>query len=93
MITGPAASNLTTDDVASSGTILGACGAEITDIVQKTHLAEDPNKIPLLFMADIIHGYKTIYLYLSVWVQHLTKRLRKNVAKWLQKKSQLAEYI
>lgn len=62
MITGPAAAfNLTADDVASIGSVLGACGAEITDRIQKTHLAEDPNKIPLVLMADIIHGYKTIY--------------------------------
>ena len=62
MITGPAAAfNLTAEDVASIGTVLGACGAELTNKIQDTHLAEDPHKIPLLLMADIIHGYKTVY--------------------------------
>ncbi len=33
---------------------------EMRDI-QARHLAEDRNKIPLMFMMDVIHGYKTIY--------------------------------
>lgn len=62
MITGPSAAfNLESDDAACVGTIQSVCGAEITDKIQKLHLQEDPNKIPLLFMSDIIHGYKTIY--------------------------------
>jgi len=62
MITGPSAAfNLDPDDAACVGTIQSLCGAEITVKAQNVHLAEDPNKIPLLFMADIIHGYKTIY--------------------------------
>ena len=62
MITGPAAAfKLKSEDAACAGTIQSLCGAEITLRAQNVHLAEDPNKIPLLFMADIIHGYKTIY--------------------------------
>ncbi len=33
---------------------------EVKDI-QDRHMAEDRNKIPLLFMMDVIHGYRTIY--------------------------------
>jgi len=29
--------------------------------IQKKHLEEDKNKIPMLFMMDVIHGYRTIY--------------------------------
>lgn len=29
--------------------------------LQKKHMEEDPNKIPLLFMMDVIHGYKTAF--------------------------------
>lgn len=34
--------------------------AEVVDI-QSAHLSQDPNQIPLLFMMDVIHGYRTIY--------------------------------
>ena len=33
---------------------------EVKDIQDK-HMREDRNKIPLMFMMDVIHGYKTIY--------------------------------
>ena len=29
--------------------------------IQKNHLEHDPNKIPMMFMADVIHGYATIF--------------------------------
>ncbi|MBR6777658.1 MAG: beta-glucosidase, partial [Clostridia bacterium] len=29
--------------------------------IQKKHLENDPHKIPMLFMMDIIHGYRTIF--------------------------------
>ena len=29
--------------------------------IQKKHLEEDPNRIPMIFMMDVIHGFRTIY--------------------------------
>lgn len=43
------------------GSVLNFHGADEMIAIQKKHLAEDPNKIPLLFMMDVIHGYRTIY--------------------------------
>ncbi|WP_221566786.1 beta-glucosidase BglX [Alkalihalobacillus sp. TS-13] len=61
-ITGPMAEmGITKDVVNNSGSVLGASGAEMTRKIQQTHLEENRLGIPLLFMSDIIHGYKTIF--------------------------------
>lgn len=61
-VTGPATElGLSADDVASIGTVLNFSGAEEMKKAQKAHLDADPNKIPMLFMMDVIHGYRTIY--------------------------------
>ena len=61
-ITGPEQEvSLTRADVASAGSTLNFENAAEGIRVQKEHLELDPNKIPLLFMHDVIHGYKTIY--------------------------------
>ncbi|MGP4078725.1 beta-glucosidase BglX [Pseudalkalibacillus sp. R45] len=61
-ITGPMAEmGITKDVIINSGSVLGASGAKTTKNIQKTHLKENRLGIPLLFMADIIHGYKTIF--------------------------------
>ncbi|MCC5889740.1 MAG: beta-glucosidase BglX [Alkalibacterium sp.] len=44
-----------------AGSILGASGAESTRKIQDVYLEKSRLKIPLLFMADVIHGYKTIF--------------------------------
>ena len=62
LVTGPANDlNLKKEDIASTGSILGTTGAKALTEIQNEHLIIDPNKIPLLFMADIIHGHTTIY--------------------------------
>ncbi|KWX77443.1 beta-glucosidase BglX [Paenibacillus jilunlii] len=43
------------------GSVLGIAGAEKMMAVQKEHLASNRLGIPLLFMADIVHGFKTIF--------------------------------
>ncbi|GGN92813.1 beta-glucosidase BglX [Saccharibacillus kuerlensis] len=61
-ITGPLeAMGITEETVASSGSILGYAGAAGAIAVQKAHLQKNPHGIPLLFMADIVHGFKTIF--------------------------------
>ncbi len=46
---------------ASIGSVLNCDNAEDMIYIQTEHLKNDPHKIPLLFMADIIHGFKTIF--------------------------------
>ncbi|WP_409273515.1 glycoside hydrolase family 3 N-terminal domain-containing protein [Neobacillus sp. SCS-31] len=61
-ITGPIADmGINEDTVINSGSILGASGAKEVVNIQKVFLEENPHGIPLLFMADIIHGFKTIF--------------------------------
>ena len=43
-----------------AGSVLGMDGADKIRAVQEKYMEEHPHHIPLLFMADIIHGYKTI---------------------------------
>ena len=61
-ITGPAARlGLDAEAVASVGSILNFRGAEEMIAAQRQHMELDPNKIPLIFMLDVIHGFRTIY--------------------------------
>ena len=43
------------------GSTLNAFGAETLMDLQKKHMARSRLGIPLIFMADIVHGYKTIF--------------------------------
>lgn len=43
------------------GSVLNVVGAKKVVQIQKSYLEKSRHKIPLLFMADIIYGYKTIY--------------------------------
>ncbi len=45
----------------TSGSVLGIGSAQEMIRVQKEYLSNSRHKIPLMFMADIIHGYKTIF--------------------------------
>ncbi|GAM14765.1 beta-glucosidase BglX [Mesobacillus selenatarsenatis] len=62
-ITGPLASmNISEENVLNTGSVLGASGGAKEAIsIQKAHLKKNRLGIPLLFMADVIHGYKTIF--------------------------------
>ncbi len=61
-ITGPL-NHLGLDDESMKrvGTVLGLRGAEACIKLQSDHLAADRNKIPMVFMRDIIHGCRTVY--------------------------------
>ncbi len=43
------------------GSILNFKNVGEVRAIQEKHLSEDRNKIPLMFMMDVIHGYRTIY--------------------------------
>ncbi len=45
------------EDVDCCGSVLNITGAALTRRVQEEHLKKDPNRIPLLFMRDVIHGF------------------------------------
>lgn len=61
-ITGPMASlGITEETVRNAGSVLGMAGAQETIRVQRTHLERNRLGIPLLMMADIVHGFKTIF--------------------------------
>lgn len=60
-ITGPMA-ELGIDEtmIENSGTVLGASGAKEVRKIQEEYLKKNRHGIPLLFMADVIHGYRTV---------------------------------
>jgi beta-glucosidase len=62
LITGPMeAMGITRDTVSNAGSVLGMAGAAEVIAVQRTHLENNRLGIPLLMMADIVHGFKTIF--------------------------------
>ncbi|GGC95295.1 beta-glucosidase [Thalassobacillus devorans] len=61
-ITGPMVNmNIDEEDIKNTGSVLGASGAKETNNIQKIHMEESRLGIPLLFMSDIIHGFRTIF--------------------------------
>ena len=61
-ITGPASKlHITEDDAHLSGSVLNFIGAKDMKEIQDSAMKVQPHGIPLLFMQDVIHGYRTIY--------------------------------
>ena len=61
-ITGPAAEfSMDADQPYRTGSVLGEAGAEHLRDLQDRMMAKQPHGIPALFMADVIHGYKTAF--------------------------------
>lgn len=46
---------------ANAGSLLGFSGARRVLDVQRIHMEKNCNHIPLLFMTDVIHGYRTVF--------------------------------
>lgn len=85
-ITGPLKEHgLSAQMVADAGSVLGLSGAEELIKVQKSYLENSRLQIPLLFMADIIHGYRTIFPIplglASSWSPELMKEASEVAAK------------
>ena len=53
--------NLNEEKIFNAGSVLGIGSAKDMIEVQTKYLEKSRHKIPLVFMADIIHGYKTIF--------------------------------
>lgn len=61
-ITGPSTvTEFNEEEKYALGSVLNFNGIEDAKKIQKQYLERNRNKIPLLFMQDVIHGYKTIY--------------------------------
>ena len=61
-LTGPLTElNITEENLTNIGSTLNYFGAEKTMELQKRYMEKNRHHIPLLFMADIIYGYKTIF--------------------------------
>lgn len=61
-ITGPAMEmGLTSEDLRLAGSYLSIIGAEKIRALQMEHMANHPHHIPLILMADIINGYRTVF--------------------------------
>lgn len=49
------------DEINSAGSILGGSGAALLRKIQDAYIKKHPHHIPLLFMADVINGYRTLF--------------------------------
>lgn len=62
IVTGPVAKiGINKDKIYQTGSILNTSGAKELKQLQKRYLDNNQKKIPMLFMADIINGFKTIF--------------------------------
>ncbi len=61
-VTGPMTSlGLKEEDLKTVGSVLNFKNVEEVIEIQRKHLEQDRNKIPMTFMMDVVHGYKTIF--------------------------------
>ena len=61
-VTGPMTDmGLRREDLKYVGSVLNFESAKEVCAIQSKHLEEDRNQIPMMFMMDVIHGYRTIY--------------------------------
>lgn len=61
-ITGPEnTAGYTEEEVWRAGSVLNAAGAVSIMELQKSYMEKQPHHIPLLFMLDVINGYRTIF--------------------------------
>lgn len=61
-MTGPAQElGLTQADIDRCGSIFNIRSAQQRIEIQNAHMQRDPNRIPLVFMQDVIHGFRTVY--------------------------------
>ena len=62
LATGPMADmNLTESQVRCAGSILSTVGAAKLRKLQESYMEKQPHHIPMIFMADVINGYRTVF--------------------------------
>lgn len=60
--TGPAMElGISSEDIRLAGSCLSVTGAKTICEIQRNHIEKHPHNIPMLFMADIINGYHTVF--------------------------------
>ena len=60
--TGPAVElGISSEDIRLAGSCLSVTGAKTICEIQRNHIEKHPHNIPMLFMADIINGYHTVF--------------------------------
>ena len=72
--------------VEQSGSVLNVVGADQVRQIQKAHM--EKSKIPLLFMADVVYGYKTVFPITlglgATWNPELVREAFDQIAKEVQ---------
>lgn len=53
--------NLSAEDIFGVGSVLNIGGADNARSIRERYLKKSQNKVPLLLMEDVIHGFKTIF--------------------------------
>ena len=62
VVTGPASElGISMEDIDLAGSVLNGTGAKALMQIQDAYMDRHPHHIPLLFMMDVIHGYRTIF--------------------------------
>ena len=62
VVTGPASElGISMEDIDLAGSVLNGNGAKALMQIQDAYMDRHPHHIPLLFMMDVIHGYRTIF--------------------------------
>jgi beta-glucosidase len=62
MVTGPASQyGINEENIRLAGSVLGSLGAKKLIKIQDDYMEQHPHHIPMIFMADIINGYRTIF--------------------------------
>lgn len=62
ILTGPANTvGYTEEEIRLAGSVLGTVGAEQLKRIQREYIEQQPHHIPLIFMADIINGFRTVF--------------------------------
>lgn len=62
LITGPEKKNgLGASEIRLAGSVIGSSGADKLKRIQQEYMENHPHRIPLLFMSDVINGYRTIF--------------------------------
>ena len=52
---------ITKEDIELAGSVLGITGSEKIRKIQEAYMKKHPHHIPLMFMLDVINGYRTVY--------------------------------
>lgn len=62
VLTGPVnTAGFTEEEIRQAGSVLGSVGAEKLMTIQREYMEKQPHHIPLIFMADIINGFRTVF--------------------------------